>query len=388
MNEATKLLTFLNQHNTPHHMFKLLKQSNKARHGEFTVNSKTIPTPFFMVPSTKAALRHTTMDEFKSLGGNATICNSMLLSLRPGAEFINKNGGIHKFMNFDGVTFTDSGGFQVIRQFCLKIDNNGIWFKSPYDGKKEYLDPQKCIQNHINIDSDVAMCLDHMPLAGATKSEALYSLNRTTEWAKLCKETHHQLKENTGSNQLLFGIAQGGIYPELRKRSIKEITDIGFDGYALGGLAIGEPKKQMFEMMELGGDLLPKNKLRYIMGLGHPLDIVKAVSLGFDCFDSIFPTQCARHNHLFTSEGVLKISNKEYKHDQSPIDKNCNCVTCKNYTRAYIYHITKVDEPIAYQLKTYHNIHFMYDLMKQIQVAIKEDRFEEWKEGFVKNFKK
>ncbi len=368
-------------------MFKLISESGRARHGKLEVNGRSVESPFFMIAATKAALRHTTTEEFKSLGGNAIICNSMLLSLRPGAEFIKQNKGIHKFMNFDGVTFTDSGGFQVIRQFCKKIDNNGIWFKSPYDGKHSYLDPKTCIQNHINIDSDIAMCLDHMPLAGATKSEALFSLNRTTEWAKICKEEHDKLKKETGSKQLLFGIAQGSIYPDLRKRSIKEITDIGFDGYALGGLAIGEPKKEMFEMMELGGDLLPKDKLRYIMGLGHPLDIVEAVSYGFDCFDSVYPTQCARHNHLFTFKGIIKIDKKEYKEDQSPIDKDCVCVACKSYTRAYIHHLTKVDEPIAYQLKTYHNIHFMYQLMKQIQNAIKEDRFEEWKGEFVKRFK-
>ena len=348
-----------------------------------------------MIAATKAALRHTTAEEFSSLGGNAVICNSMLLSLRPSTEFIKNNGGIHKLMNLDKVIFTDSGGFQVIRQFCQKIDNNGIWFKSPYDGKKEYLDPKKCIQNHINIGSDVAMCLDHMPLAGATRSEALFSLNRTTEWAKLCKQEHQKLKQEINNkqnnknkcNQLLFGIAQGSIYPDLRQRSIKEITDIGFDGYALGGLAIGEPKKDMFAMMDLGGKLLPKDKIRYVMGLGHPLDIVEAVSLGFDCFDSVYPTQCARHSHLFTSEGIIKINKSKYKTDHHPIDKNCSCPVCKNYTRAYIHYLTKIDEPIAYQLKTYHNIHFMYDLMKQMQDAIKNNTFQEWKEKFIANFK-
>jgi len=367
-------------------MFELLNESGKAKLGEFTVNEKTIKTPFFMIAGTKAAMRHTTSEEFKSLGGNAIICNSMLLSLKPGSSFVKENGGIHKFMNLDEMIFTDSGGFQVIRKFCLKIDNNGIWFKSPFDGTHSYLDPKKCMQNHINIGSDVAMCLDHMPLAGATRSEALFSLNRTTEWAKLCKQKHDKLKQETNSKQLLFGIAQGSIYPDLRQRSIKEIINIGFDGYALGGLAIGEQKKDMFEMMKIGNEHFPKDKIRYIMGLGNPLDIVEAVSMGMDCFDSVYPTQCARHNHLFTSEGVVKINKQQYKDDQSPIDKNCTCPACKNYTRAYIYHLTKVDEPIAYQLKTYHNIHFMYDLMKQMQDAIKDDRFEQFKERFKKDF--
>ncbi len=368
-------------------MFKLLKQSEKARYGKLEVNGRKVETPFFMVAATKAAVRHTTSDEFKKLGGNAIICNSMLLSLRPGTEFIKNNGGIHKLMNLDRMIFTDSGGFQVIRQFCEKIDNNGIWFKSPYDGKKEYLDPKKCMQNQINIGSDVAMCLDHMPLAGTTKSEALFSLNRTTEWAKLCKQEHQKLKQEFGSNQLLFGIAQGSIYPDLRQRSIEEIKKINFDGYALGGLAIGEDKKDMFAMMDLGGKLLPKDKIRYVMGLGHPIDIVEAVSLGFDCFDSVYPTQCARHNHLFTSEGIIKINTNKHKSDHHPIDKNCSCQVCKNHTRAYIHYLTKIDEPIAYQLKTYHNIHFMYGLMRQMQDAIKEDRFEEWKQNFIANFK-
>lgn len=380
-------LTFLNTPSLLYHMFKLLKESQEARLGEFKVGGKKIKTPFFMIAATKAAAKHVTPDELKRLGTNAIICNSMLLSLKLGSDFVKQNKGIHKFMNFDGIIFTDSGGFQVIRKFCEKIDNKGIWFKSPYDGKHSYLDPKTCVQNHINIGSDVAMCLDHMPLAGATSSEALFSLNRTTEWAKLCKEEHDKLKKESGSEQLLFGIAQGSIYPELRQRSIKEITDIGFDGYALGGLAIGEPKKDMFAMMKLGGKLLPKDKIRYVMGLGNPLDIVEAVSLGIDCFDSVFPTQCARHNHLFTSKGIVIINKQQYKDDQSPIDENCDCPTCKNYTRAYIRHLVKVDEPIAYQLKTYHNVHFMYNLMKQMQDAIKEDRFEEWKKDFIQRFK-
>jgi len=367
-------------------MYKLENTSSKARLGSLKTSHK-VKAPFFMPVATKAAVRHITMPELKQIGSQAIICNSLLLSLKPGVEFISKMGGLNKFMDHFGITFTDSGGFQVIRRFCLNIDEKGIHFKSPYDGRKHFLDANKAMHNQIMIDSDVAMCLDHMPLAGMKKSEVLYSMNRTYDWAKICKEEHDKLKKKHKSKQLLFGIAQGGVFDDLRERSIKQITSLNFDGYALGGMAIGEPQKEVHRIMKFV-DMLPSDKIRYCMGLGHPINILEAVAHGFDCFDSVYPTQTARHNHMLTFKGIVKLNQKQHKEDSKPIDKDCDCFVCKNYSRAYLRYITNVDEPISYQLKSYHNLWFMQRFMEEIQLSIKENRFEKFRKEFVKGFKR
>ena len=270
-------------------------------------------------------------------------------------------------MNYKDIIFTDSGGFQVIRDFCQKITDKGIHFKSPFDGSHHLLTPKECMQNQNTIASDIAMVLDLMPLPNQNRSQVLYSLNKTYEWAKLCKQFHKNKK------QLLFGICQGGFHKDLRKKSIQQITSLDFDGYALGGLAIGEPQKKTYDSMKTTS-LLPENKLRYTMGIGHPDDIIQAVKQGIDCFDSVYPTQVARHNFMLTSKGILKITNKAFQNDKKPIDSNCNCFVCKNYSRAYIRYLTKINEPNAYILKSYHNLYYMQKFMERLREKIKKGK--------------
>lgn len=367
-------------------MFKVSNQENQARSGEFKVINKAITTPFFMPVATKGAARHITSEELKQIGSKAIISNSLLLSLKPGREFINDFGGLHKFINYKDIIFTDSGGFQVIRDFCKQITKKSIHFKSPYDGKHHILTPKECMKNQVMIDSDVAMVLDHMPLADYTQEQINKSMETTFTWAKECKENHEELKSEYKSKQNLFGIVQGGTDEKLRKKSAEQITSIDFDGFALGGLAIGEAKPKMYKAFEIGLPLLPDNKLKYIMGLGHPADIIKAVEQGADCFDSIFPTQTARHNHILTENGFVKLLSSKYSTDKSPLDENCDCYVCKNYSKAFIRYMTKINEAVSYQLKSYHNLHFMQEFMEKIQTSIKEETFEELSKQYQKNY--
>ncbi len=348
-------------------MLKITHNLGKARTGIFKVNNKKIETPFFMPVATKAAPRHVLSEQLNTIGAKAIIANSLLLSLKPGNQLIKKHGGLHKFMNYKDIIFTDSGGFQVIRDFCQKITDKGIHFKSPFDGSHHLLTPKECMQNQNTIASDIAMVLDLMPLPNQNRSQVLYSLNKTYEWAKLCKQFHKNKK------QLLFGICQGGFHKDLRKKSIQQITSLDFDGYALGGLAIGEPQKKTYDSMKTTS-LLPENKLRYTMGIGHPDDIIQAVKQGIDCFDSVYPTQVARHNFMLTSKGILKITNKAFQNDKKPIDSNCNCFVCKNYSRAYIRYLTKINEPNAYILKSYHNLYYMQKFMERLREKIKKGK--------------
>jgi len=363
---------------------KDMKYSGKARTSIALINDKKIKTPFFMPVATKAAARHLTIKDLKDADVGAIIANSMLLSLKPGRDFIKEMKSIHNFMGFNKVIFADSGGFQVMRPFFKSINNNEITFYSPYDKSINKITPEKCIDNQIEIGSDVAMILDHMPLCNATKQNVIESMQRTLEWARIQKQYHDELKKQVNSNQNLFGIIQGGYDIELRKQALKEITALDFDGYALGGLAIGETREEMNKVFEEIISLMPDNKLRYIMGVGHPIDILNAIEQGADCFDSVYPTQIARHNHILTDKGIIKITQSQYKDDEKPLDENCDCYVCKNLSRAYIRFITKIDEPIAYQMKSYHNIYWMMKFMKKIQNAISNNTFKELKEQYLK----
>lgn len=356
----------------------MLKQTNLdglSRSGIFKVNNKEIRTPFFMPVATKGAVRHVICEDLPKMNAKAIICNSLLLSLKPGAGFIHEMGGLHSFMNHPGIIFTDSGGFQVIREFCKNISDKGIKFNSPYDGKSHNLTVKSCMENQILINSDVAMALDHMPLSSYTEKQVKESMERTFLWAKECKELHDRFKEEHNSKQLLFGITQGGVNNELREKSINQLKSIDFDGFALGGLAIGEKKEDMYDTIKKNCSKLPENKIRYLMGVGHPRDIIECVKYGADCFDSVFPTQTARHNHILTKNGFIKLLNSEFTFDKGPLDSECDCFVCKNYSRAFIRYLTKVDEPVAYQLKSYHNLHWMQNFIKEIQNAIKENTF-------------
>jgi queuine tRNA-ribosyltransferase len=361
-------------------MFRLLKKSCKARAGELHAAHGIIKTPFFMPVATKGAVKFLDFEELKEIGGTCIISNSLLLSQRPGTELIKKAGGLHKFYNWDKGIFTDSGGFQSGDEFFLqKTTDEGAYFKSPYDGKTELITPERAMEIQLALGSDFAMCLDDMPKADDDKQTVKSKTLRTHSWAKRCKEYHDKHK----NDQLLFGIAQGGTDKELREKSAKFISTLNFDGYALGGLAIGEPTKDMLETIRHAAPLLPEDKPRYVMGVGSPADILECIGYGIDCFDSTFPTMNARHNTLFTWQGKLRIDRVEFRDDLTPIDPTCQCRTCKEYSRAYIHHVLRVDEAVGKKLATIHNLAFMMRLLQESRNAIEQGRWDGFKDDIL-----
>jgi len=364
---------------------------SKARHGTLHTPHGDFETPFFMAVATKGSVKHLSSLDLQTIGARNIICNSLLFSLKPGLEVIKKIGGIHKYTNFNGCIFTDSGGFQASSDFLLhKIEHNRIIFNSPYGGGRQEITPEKAMDIQLTLGSDVAMCLDDMASYGATHRQVKSSMLNTHTWARIQKEYHDKLTKNFPKNKklLLFGIAQGGIYNDLREISMKFIATLDFDGIAIGGLAIGETNAEMYHALQAQLPFLPENKMHYLMGLGSPPDIVKAISLGMDCFDSIFPTRNARHGTIFTFDGTLRLFKPEYGTDFSPIEKDCPCITCKNYTRSFIFHQLKENEGVGYRLATYHNITFMTRLMEKIRTSLKKGTFMEFKKDFEKRYKK
>ncbi len=363
-------------------MYKLEAKDGNARAGILKTTHNNITTPFFMPVATKTAVKYLDARDLEEIGIEAIISNAFVLSLRPGIQTIKKAGGINKFMNFHNSIFTDSGGFQKIKDsFYIKSTNKGLHLKSPFDGKKILLTPKKLMHIQNTLDSDVAMVIDEMPLHTQSKKEVALAVKRTHRWAEECIK-HHKNKK-----QLLFGIAQGGLYPDLREESAKFISSLDFDGYAFGGLAIGEPEKKTYKMINSQVRHFPEKKPRYLMGVGSPIQLINAISAGADCFDSTFPTQNARHNTLFTSKGKLIIKNAKYKNDMRPIEKNCGCYVCKNYSRSHIRHLIKMKEANGLRYATYHNIYFINNMMKQIRKAVKEKRFERFKKEFIKKYR-
>jgi queuine tRNA-ribosyltransferase len=365
-------------------MFELIEEDKKtnARLGILKTRRGKIDTPFFMPVATKATVKYISQSDLKSMGAKAVIANAFILFLKPGTDIIKKAGGIHKFMNFDKTIFTDCGGFQMLRKSLLeKPTNKGIQFKSPFNGKRYLISPEKIMQIEQDIGSDVAMMLDDVPCYGIKKESAVASLKRTHKWAKECIIAHKDKK------QLLFGIAHGNFFKELRIKSAKFINKLSFDGTALGGLCIGEPKEKMYDMIKVSIHLLSKKKPRYIMGVGSPEDLIECVAHGIDIFDSVFPTQNARHDTLFTWKGKLRLDNARYKIDLKPIDKDCDCHVCKDYSRAYIKHLSNVNEALGKIYKTYHNLYFILRLMEKIREAIREDYFDKFRKEFLKGYK-
>lgn len=361
-------------------MFKIKAKDGKARTGVLKTRNGEIETPFFMPVATKTAVKYLDPRDLEEIGVKAVIANSLVLFFRPGADIIKKAGGIQKFMNFKGSVFTDSGGFQKMREsFQTKIKNDGIIFKSPFDGKDYLITPEKAMKIQEELKSDIAMALDDMPLYGSSKKKVELSVSRTHRWAEECLKYHKDKK------QLLFGIAQGGVFKDLREKSAKFIGELDFEGVAFGGLAIGESSKETREMINLSVKHFPENKVRYLMGVGNPKQMIEAISYGVDCFDSTFPTQNARHATLFTSKGNLSIMNSKYKDDLRALDENCDCYVCKNYSRAHIRHLMKMKEANGLRYCTYHNIYFINNMMKEIRKAIKEKRFDKFKKEFLKN---
>lgn len=365
-------------------IFKIIckDKKTKARIGILHTKKSDIETPFFMPVATKATAKHINSKQLTELGAKAIISNALILSLKPGEKTIKKLGGIGKFMNFNGINVTDSGGFQMYsKSTYINSNNNGVFFRNPFSGEKIFITPEKDMEIQLDINSDVAMCLDSMPLYSHSKQNIAEAVRKTTLWAKKCKLHHDKLQKNINKSkhQLLFGITQGGIYKDLREKSIKELKKLDFDGYSIGGLGLGETKQEQIKIIKLQKSILPTNKPIYLMGIGDPLEILQAISLGIDIFDSRLPTQNARRGTLFTSNGKLKILNKKYKTSKQPIDKNCKCLACKNYSRAYIRHLLKENEPVGKELASYHNLYYLQDLIKQAKQAIKNNKFKEFK---------
>jgi queuine tRNA-ribosyltransferase len=359
-------------------MFKILHKSNKARTGILKTKTGEYETPFFMPVATKGAVKYLDIEELEELGANAFISNAFLLYLKPGLDVIKKHKGLHNFMNWKKCIFTDSGGFQVLslNDFKDKFSDKGLKFKSPFDGSLHELTPKKVMEIEETTGSDVAMCLDQMPLYGATKEQVKQATNRTHLFAEQC------IKHHKDKSQLLFGIAQGGTFSDLRAESSKFISSLPFDGIALGGLAVGEPINKMKEMIKISIENMPEEKPRYLMGVGSPKEIIEAIEQGIDIFDSVWPTRNARHGKIFTQDGYLEIDKTIHKNSLEPLDKKCNCKVCKSYTRAYLHHLHKTNEPLGKKLLSYHNLFFMQNLMEKIRQAIKENKFEELKDEY------
>ena len=360
--------------------YSLEKTSGKARAGVIKTPHGEIHTPVFMPVGTQATVKTMTPEEVKAIGAEIILGNTYHLYLRPSDELVAKFGGLHKFMNWDKPILTDSGGFQVFSLGALrKIKEEGVYFSSHIDGSKHFISPEKSISIQNNLGSDIMMVFDECPPGLSDRKYIIDSIERTTRWAKRCIEAN-----KNPDKQGLFAIVQGGIYEDLRDQSLNELSvmDEGFSGYAIGGLAVGEPREDMYRILDYITPKLPENKPRYLMGVGEPLDMLEAVANGVDMMDCVQPSRIGRHGTVFTKYGRLVIKNAKYAEDPRPLDEDCDCYACKNYTRGYIRHLFKADEILGQRLATYHNLHFLIKMMNGARKAILEDKFAEYKEEF------
>jgi queuine tRNA-ribosyltransferase len=359
--------------------FTLLGRSTecKARRGELATLHGTVQTPVFMPVGTQATVKAVTPENLVELGAQIILGNTYHLYIRPGHELIRSFGGLHRFMHWDGPILTDSGGFQIfsLRELA-KITEEGAAFRSHLDGTKLFLSPEDAVHVQEALGSDIMMALDTCIPYPADREQAIKGTALTRRWAKRCRDAQN------GTGQHLFGIVQGGMFPDLRLEAIEQLVDIGFDGYALGGLSVGEPKELMYELMEATADHLPADHARYLMGVGTPEDLVEGVYHGIDMFDCVMPTRNARNGMLFTSEGRLVIKNACFQQDQRPLDETCGCYTCRHYSRAYLRHLFQSREILAYQLNSIHNLHYYCTLMAGMREAIREDRFLAFRRSF------
>jgi queuine tRNA-ribosyltransferase len=372
-------------------MFRLISEDSKtkARTGILHTAHGKLKTPFFMPVATKGAVKHVSQKELEDIGIRCTISNAMLLHLRPGSELIKKFGGLGKFMRWKHGTFTDSGGFQMLSpHLFIDINDKHVLFRDPYDGTKHSLTPEDVMEIELNIGADVAMCLDHVSHVNNTRKDIEIAMDRTHLWAARCKKEHDRLKKQMRSKQLLFGIAQGGTHKDLREKSARFIDSLDFDGIAMGGLCIGESREAMFNAIEYQIPLLNPEKPRYLMGVGSPEDIIEAISHGCDIFDSRYPTRNARHGTLFTSKGVVDLLKSRYKEMKGPIDEDCRCFVCRNFSAAYIHHLVKMQEALGMRYVSIHNIHFLNNLIEDCRKAIDRGYFSKFKKEFFRSYLK
>ncbi len=363
--------------------YNLLKKEKhtNARLGSFLYNGITYETPMFMPVGTEACVKTLSPEEVKKTKAGIILANTYHLWLRPGEDLVNKAGGLHKFMNYDGPILTDSGGFQVFSLAKPKdISEEGVKFKNHLNGDELFLTPEKSIMIQNKLDSDIAMSFDECVAYPSEYEYMKNSVLRTLRWAKRGKDSFQN------DHQMLFGIVQGGIYPDLRKHCALELTKMNFDGYSIGGTSVGEPKPLMYKMVEYSTPFLPEDKLRYLMGVGDPIDLIENVIRGVDIFDCVSPTRLARHGHAYTTFGKINLKNSQYKEDFSPISSDCDCYACQNFTKAYIRHLIVSKETFGARLLSIHNIRFLTRLMENIRLNIKNDTILEFRGEFVKNY--
>lgn len=364
--------------------YELVKVDSRtgARAGIIHTPHGSFETPIFMPVGTQGTVKGVSPEEVRELGGNIILGNTYHLFLRPGSKLIRDMGGLHKFMNWDGGILTDSGGFQVFSLGELrKITEEGVTFRSHIDGSKKFLSPEISMQVQMDLGSDIVMAFDECIPYPADYEYAKASTERTTRWAKRCKDTM------TSAHQGLFGIVQGGMYKDLRSKSVDDLLAMDFEGYAVGGLSVGEPKELMYDILEHTVSQLPANKARYLMGVGTPDCLIEAVMHGIDMFDCVFPTRVARNGTAMAWQGRLVMKNAEFTYDDRPIEEWCDCYACRHYSRAYIRHLVRAEEIFGLRLLSIHNLHFLQRFTKEMRKAIIEDRFTEFRNEFLGQYK-
>lgn len=362
-------------------LIKTCKQTG-ARLGRLHTPHGVIETPIFMPVGTQATVKAMTPEELKDIGSQIILSNTYHLYMRPGHDLIERAGGLHKFMNWDKPILTDSGGFQVFSLGPLrKIKEEGVEFRSHLDGSKHFLSPEKATEIQNALGSDIIMAFDECAPYPADRQYVKNSLERTTRWLERCRAAHKYPER-----QALFGIVQGGMYKDLREQSAREITAIDLPGYAIGGLSVGEPKEMMYEVLDYTVPLLPEDKPRYLMGVGSPDDLLEGVLRGIDMFDCVLPTRIARNGTAMTSQGKVVVRNASYAEDFSSLDPECDCYTCRNYTKAYLRHLIKCNEILGARLLTIHNLHFLLKMMENVREAIREDRLLDYKKDFFEKY--
>ncbi len=368
--------------------FKIIAESRttRARAGVIHTAHGRVETPIFMPVGTQGTVKSLTPEELLSAGAQIILGNTYHLYLRPGCEVIKQFNGLHRFMNWNGPILTDSGGFQIFSLSRLaKISEEGVTFQSHIDGNRHLLTPEKAVAIQTCLGSDIIMCLDHCIQHPASHAQARQALETTSRWAERCKVARQGDANGHGA---LFGIVQGGMFKELREASSEALIAMGFDGFAIGGLSVGEPVETMLEIADFTLPKLPAEKPKYIMGTGTPENLIELVALGADMFDCVLPTRNARNGQVFTRQGTLNICNAKYRHDTDPPEPGCDCYTCRNVSRAYLRHLYMAKELLAYRLNTLHNIHYFLNLMKQVREAIVKDEFESFRDVFYRNLKK
>lgn len=357
--------------------FTLHNTDGDARRGTVSFPRGDIQTPAFMPVGTYGTVKGVTPQQVRDSGAEILLGNTFHLMLRPGTEIIRRHGDLHDFMQWQRPILTDSGGFQVFSLGEMrKITEDGVTFRSPVDGAKVFLSPELSMQVQRELGSDIVMVFDECTPYPATPEQARTSMELSMRWAQRCREAH-------GDNpSALFGIIQGGMYPELRRESLQALTAIGFDGYAIGGLSVGEPKDEMLKVLDVIARHMPADRPRYLMGVGTPADLVEAVWRGIDMFDCVMPTRNARNGYLFTSAGLLRLRNARYRDDLAPVDENCDCYTCKNFTRSYLYHLDKCREMLGATLNTIHNLHYYQSLMRGLREAVETGTLAGFRKAF------